>query len=232
MCTNYLPVPRQAIIEVMGWPEPTFDYPSETYVTYPAPIRILGRDTGQAEFREARFGLVPFWSKDTKIARYTYNARSETVAEKPSYRTPWKQRRYALVPMLGFFEPDYATGKAIRWRIERQDGRPFTVAAIWDAWRDPDREEALLHSFSLLTINADGHPVMGRFHAPDDEKRSLVIVPEADHEAWLHATPAEAATLIQPMPAKEFKAEPAPWPARKNGGNLNPNASFPMTDPG
>jgi putative SOS response-associated peptidase YedK len=111
MCTNYLPVPKGAILESLDWPEPTFDYPSETYATYAAPIRILAPDTGQEEFREACFGLVPFWSKDTKIARHTYNARSETVAEKPSYRTAWKQRRYALVPMLGFFEPDYGPAR-------------------------------------------------------------------------------------------------------------------------
>jgi putative SOS response-associated peptidase YedK len=136
------------------------------------------------------------------------------VAEKPSYRTPWKQRRYALVPMLGFFEPDYETGQAIRWKIERRDGQPFTVAAIWETWRAPEGE-TLLHSFSMLTLNADDHPVMGRFHAPGDEKRSLVIVPEADREAWLQATPREAAAFIQPMPAEEFISAPAPRPARK-----------------
>jgi putative SOS response-associated peptidase YedK len=214
MCTNYLPVPRSAFVEALSWPEPTFDYPSETWVTYAAPIRILAPDTGQEEFREARFGLIPFWSQDTKIGRHTYNARSETVAEKPSYRTSWKQRRYALVPMLGFFEPDYETGKALRWKIERRDGQPFTVAAIWDTWRAFEGDP-LLHSFSMLTLNADGHPVMGRFHAPGDEKRSLVIVPEADREAWLHATSREAAALIRPMPAEEFTSAPAPRPARQ-----------------
>lgn len=215
MCTNYVPSPKRTLRERLQWPEPTFDYPAETYVSYKAPIRIIAPDTGEAEFREAQFGLVPFWSKDTKIARHTYNARSETVAEKPSYRTPWKQRRYALVPMLGFFEPDYETGKAIRWKIERQDGEPFTVAAIWDWWRSSTDENTLLHSFSMLTLNADGHPVMGRFHAPGDEKRSLAIIPAEHRDDWLHATPREAAALIQAMPPDEFTAAPAPRPTRK-----------------
>lgn len=157
--------------------------------------------------REARFSLAPYWSKDTKIARHTYNARYETAADKPSYRSPWRYRRYALVPMLGFFEPDYETGKAIRWKIGCRDGQPFTVAAIWDAWRNPVGG-GILHSFSLLTLNADGHPVMGRFHWPDDEKRSLAIISEDRREDWLHATPTEAFSLIRPMPPEEFTATP------------------------
>jgi putative SOS response-associated peptidase YedK len=216
MCTNFLPAPKPSLIKYLGWPEPGFDYPSETYIAYKTPICILSPDTGQEELREAQFGLVPYWSKDTKIARHTYNARSETVAEKPSYRAPWKHRRYALIPMLGFFEPDYETGKAVRWKIGRKDGLPFTVAAIWDVWRNPDAGGSPLRSFSLLTLNADGHPVMGRFHAPGDEKRSLVIIPEGHREAWLHASPTEAFSLIRPMPAEEFTSAPAPRPARQS----------------
>ncbi|WP_082054334.1 SOS response-associated peptidase [Methyloterricola oryzae] len=218
MCTNFIPASRPDFRSALNLPEPTFDYPRETYVSYRAPIVIVAPDTEAMELREAQFGLVPFWSKDTKISRHTYNARSETVAVKPSYRDPWKKRRYALVPMQGFFEPDYATGKAIRWRIERQDQGVFTVAAIWDYWRTPDGVG--LTSFSMLTINADGHPVMGRFHAPGDEKRSLVIVPQALRTEWLHATPQEAGELLLPLPADEFTARPDPRPAsasRKRG---------------
>ena len=156
------------------------------------------------------FGLVPFWSKDDKASRKTYNARSETVASKPSYREPWKKRRYALVPMVRFYEPDCETGKPLRWKIERRDERAFTVAAIWEYWKQPTGEG--LHSFSMLTINADGHPVMGRFHRPDDEKRSLVIVPSDRREAWLQATPEEAKGFLVPMPPEEFTSAPAPKP--------------------
>jgi len=220
MCTNFLPASKASIRTALDWPEPAFNYFGEAYVTHKAPIRILAPDTGEPEFREAQFGLVPFWSKDAKIARHTYSARSETVAEKPSYRTAWKQRRYALVPMLGFFEPDYETGKAIRWKIERRDGEPFTVAAIWDCWRSPTEGDTLLHSFSMLILNADGHPVMGRFHSPGDEKRSLAVIPEARRDAWLRATPQEAAMFIRAMPSEEFTAAPAPRPARKGSVSL------------
>ena len=212
MCTNFIPTPRERFQAGLGWLEPTFEYPQETWPGYSAPIRVLAPDTKEPEFRTAQFGLIPFWSRDTKIARHTMNARSETAAEKPSFRDPWKKRRYALVPMLGFFEPDYETGKPIRWRIERQDQQPFTVAAIWDYWRTADGTG--ITSFSLLTINSDGHPVMGRFHAPGDEKRSLVIIPSEDREGWLHATPSNARDYLKLMPASEFTAGPDPRPPK------------------
>lgn len=212
MCSNFIPAPRAIFTTALHWPEPPFEYPQESYVSYRAPIRLIAPDSGSAELREALFGLVPFWSKDTKIARHTYNARTETVASKPSYRDPWKKRRFALVPMAGFYEPDYATGKPIRWRIMRQDQQPFTVAAIWDYWRGPDGTG--LTSFSMLTINADGHPVMGRFHAPGDEKRSLVIVAPEDREGWLNATAQKAEDYLKAMPAAEFTAKPDPRPTK------------------
>jgi len=212
MCTNFVPAPRALFTSALDWPEPTFDYPQESYVGYRAPICIIAPDSGTAELRTAAFGLIPFWAKDSKFGRHTYNARSETVASKPSYRDAWKKRRYALVPMAGFFEPDYETGKPIRWRIERQDQDIFTVAAIWDYWRSSDGTG--LNSFSLLTINADGHPVMGRFHAPGDEKRSLVVIPPEHREEWLNATAKETGDFLTPMPAAEFTARPDPRPTK------------------
>ena len=192
----------------LKWPIPTFQYGIENYPGYLAPIQLIALESGEAELREALFGLVPFWSKDDKASRHTYNARSESIGSKPSYREPWKKRRYALVPMAAFYEPDYETGKAVRWKIERHDKRAFTAAAIWDYWRKPTGEG--LHSFSMLTINADNHPVMGRFHKPGDEKRSLVIVPPERRDEWLHATAEHANRILLPLPAEEFSSCPAP----------------------
>lgn len=210
MCTNYAPPERGQFITDLSWQEPTFEYRAEAYPSYLAPMRILAHDTGEPELREAKFGLVPFWSKEAKLKYSTVNARAETIARLSSYREPWKKRRYALVPMAGFYEPDYETGRPIRWRIERADKQAFTVAAIWDYWKNPEGEG--FHSFSLLTINADGHPVMGRFHAKEDEKRSLVIVPAERRDDWLHATLENAASFLMEMPVEEFTAAPAPKP--------------------
>lgn len=181
-----------------------------------API-IVGEGAGSTDgWLPAMFGLVPPWAKDTKLSRHTYNARTETVAGKPSYRSAWKRAQFALVPMASFYEPSYASGRAVRWKIQRQDLAAFTVAALWEVCQ-PSSDNALaapLYSFSLLTINADGHPVMGAFHRPADEKRSLVIVPPQHRNSWLSATCAQARDLMQAMPDSEFASLPDALPAR------------------
>ncbi|NDH42263.1 MAG: SOS response-associated peptidase, partial [Betaproteobacteria bacterium] len=70
------------------------------------------------------FGLIPHWAKDTKIARQTYNARTETVAFKPSFRDAWKKAQHCIIPADAIYEPDWRSGKAIATRISRQDGEP------------------------------------------------------------------------------------------------------------
>lgn len=212
MCANYRPSTRDAIAADLGLPAPAFDYPVEAFPGSMAPLQVQGADADEAQWRQALFGLVPFWAKDTKIARQTYNARSETVAEKPSYRTPWRQRQFALVPMACFYEPCYESGKAVRWAIRRDDGASFTVAAIWDQWRDASG--ARVFSFSMLTVNADAHPLMKRFHKPGDEKRSLVIVDAAQRSDWLRADEATARELLREALPLAFGAESAPLTRR------------------
>jgi putative SOS response-associated peptidase YedK len=123
--------------------------------------------------------LIPSWAKDAKISRHTYNARSETVAEKPSYRTAWRKRQFCLVLADNFYEPNYGTGKAVRWGIQTEDSNPFGIAGLWDKWTEPATGEVVV-SFSMLTVNADAHPVMCQFHKTGDEKRTPVIIQPED----------------------------------------------------
>ena len=183
------------------------DYPTEAFPAYPAPI-LVRSDANGLDARLATFGLIPVWSKDRTFARRTYNARTETVAEKPSYRGAWKARRFCLVPMVRFYEPCWETGKAVKWSIHRKDHEPFAVAGIWENWTDRETGE-IVTSFSMLTINGDGHPAMGRFHRPGDERRSLVVVKPANWMEWLSATTEQARELLLPMDAAEFSARPA-----------------------
>lgn len=201
---NFTPANPTALQRMTG-SAPEQQYPPEAFPGYIAPI--IRSNSGALRVNMAAFGLIPSWSKDRTIGRRTYNARSETVAEKPSYRTAWRQRQFCLVPMTQFFEPCWETGNAVRWSIHRQDNEPFTVAAIWDSWTDRTTGE-IVESFSMLTINADGHPVMGRFHRPSDERRSLVVVPPNAWYNWLGATTETARDLLTEMPTAEFSAEP------------------------
>lgn len=155
------------------------------------------------------FGLVPHWAMDTKIARQTYNARTETVATKPSFRDAWKKAQHCIIPAEAIYEPDWRSGKAIPTRISRADGEPMGIAGLWSWWKSPKGE--VLHSFTMLTINADQHPLMNQFHKPNDEKRMVVILPEHRYDDWLHADAQHSAEFLSLYSADALNAEvPSP----------------------
>ena len=159
-------------------------------------------------FREllfGSFGLIPHWSKDATIARRTYNARSETVHEKPSYRDSWKLARHCIIPAEAIFEPDWRTGKAVATRITRADGKPMGIAGLWSAWKAPTGD--MIHSYTMLTINADDHSFMRQYHKPEDEKRMVVILNETDYDAWLQAPATDSRGFLRQFPADNLVAE-------------------------
>lgn len=151
------------------------------------------------------FGLIPHWSKDAKIARRTYNARSETVADKPSFRDAWRRGQRCVVPAEAIYEPDWRSGQAVATRIARADGEPLGLAGLWAKWRSPEGE--IVRSYTLLTLNADRHAFMRQFHRPTDEKRMVAILPEDRYDAWLAADAHEAAGFLLPYPAEALWAD-------------------------
>jgi len=184
------------------------DWREEIYPAYHAPFIWL--DGNQPRCELAQFGLVPAWAADRpKFGLRTYNARTETVAEKPSYRNAWKKRHYGLTIMQSFYEPNYANGKPIRWRIKRADAAPIAVASIWERFIDRSSGE-IIFSFSMLTVAAAGHPVMQQFHGPEDEKRSIVVLQDADYCPWLRANQEQAGSLLKLSQANFLECEPAP----------------------
>lgn len=222
MCSNYEPSEEEqlaAFLEDIGQSPQgqLFDpYPRESWPGYMAPF--IRQDPESVEHRPQAclgvYGLVPHWSKDLTISRHTYNARSETVAEKPSFRDAWKRGRRCIIPAKSIYEPSYEQpGSPVRWRIKRTDGRQLGIAGLWGGWKAPDGKELL--SFTMLTVNADGHPVMQRFHAPNDEKRMVVILEEADYGRWLDCPLDRMADFLTRYPAELLTTEAAPLPPRK-----------------
>ena len=211
MCSNFQPIKREHGI----WVKKQFDcelpsqpWREQAYPTYPAPFIYL--DNGKPKCELAQFGLVPHWATDKKkFGIKTYNARSETVHEKPSYRSAWKERRFGLVLMESFYEPNWETGKAVRWAIKRVDGEPCAAASIWERIVDKETGEVIM-SFSMLTINATGHEVMKHFHKSEDEKRSIVVLRESKYSQWLHANHDEARSLLNLAEAGFLESEAAP----------------------
>jgi putative SOS response-associated peptidase YedK len=227
VCTNYAPPTRlttaAARLGVAHWP--VQEWSAEVFPGYEAPIVVRGQADGAAQCLIARFGLVPSWCKTaqqaTELSRGTYNARSETAPSKPSFRAAWRERRWALVPMQHFFEPCWETGRAVRWQISRSDGEPFAVAGLWEHWSDPQSTQQM-DSFTLLTVNADAHALMGRMHRPGDEKRMPLIVPPTQYVQWLNSDPQEALAFMQRTDEVDLTGQAAP----RTPAVQNPNLSL------
>lgn len=202
MCANYRPI-HKSRTHLLDLFEPTFDYKMDIYPEDLGPILISPEQ--KIEWRAARFGLVPFWAKDLNAVQSTYNARVETVADKKSFKHAWNKNQFALVPVEVIFEPKYIDGHAQWYGIYRQDKKPFTVAAIYE-YASVAGQEIL--SMSMLTINADTHPLMNQFHSPEHEKRSVVIISEGHRLDWLNADHTHATELILEFSPDEFTAAP------------------------
>ncbi len=140
----------------------------------------------------------------------TNNARAETVATRPTYRAAWAAPRRCLIPASWYQEPNWETGKNIWWRLTRADGDPWAIAGLWNEWTDPTTGE-VIPSFTMITVNCDGHPLLGRLHRPDpklpddaQDKRSLVPLERGQWEEWLHGDETQARALLVPPPAERF----------------------------
>jgi len=150
------------------------------------------------------FGLVPHWSVDTSITKSTYNARSETAATKPSFRDAWRKAQHCIIPADAFFEPDWRSGRAVPTCIRRTDGAPMGIAGLWSRWTSPKGD--VVHSYTMLTINADDHALLRLMHKPTDEKRMVVILPDAAYGDWLTANAEHSHAYLRPYPADALVA--------------------------
>lgn len=140
-----------------------------------APIVRLGAD----ETREcvlARWGLVPGWAPDLKFGTRCINARAETVAKLPAFRSAYRRRR-CLVPVNAFFEWSGEKGHRLKWRIALRDEPLFALAGLWEWWQDRDSGEGVT-SYTIITCAAND--AIAPLH-----DRMPVILREADYAAWL-----------------------------------------------
>lgn len=211
MCVNYKPPLKNAVAALTGADiSYTPDWSEEVWQDYAAPVVRAGQK-GEPELIVGTYGMVPKRKMQDGLRLTTMNARAETVGEKRSYSKQWRDMQTCLLPMEWFYEPNWESGSAERWAIGMADDEPFCVAGLWKAW--PEEQGSFSFSFTQLTINADEHPLMQRFHKPGDEKRSLVIVPQSEYEAWLNIKDPEMARLMLSLyPTELMKTWPAPRP--------------------
>ena len=214
MCSNYRPVTRlDRLLTFFGVERPRDEAPQDVFPLGLAPfIRLRRKALGAAPDRvveDGIFGLLPAFASEVAYGRKTYNARSETVASLPSFREAWRAGQRCIVPAECFFEPCWETGRAVRWRIAQAGDVPMGIAGLFASWRHPDGRE--MATFAMLTVNADGHPLMQRFHRPGEEKRMVVILAREDYAAWLACPVAEAPRFLRRWEGPlEATAEPLP----------------------
>ncbi len=139
-----------------------------------------------------RWGLIPSWAKEAKIGARTINARSETVADKPMFRSSFAQRR-CLIPIDGFYEwQRMAKGKLPHY-IYAVDGMPLPVAGIWSSWHDPETEEQLL---TCTILTGQPNPLLEKIH-----DRMPVILPPDRWDTWLDPSITDVSLLRELMSA-------------------------------
>lgn len=141
-----------------------------------------------------RWGLVPSWAKDPKIGYRTINARADTVATKPAFRSAFRRRR-CLIPADGFYEWQKLDAKHKQpYLISRRDERPFAFAGLYEHWSAPDG--AALDTCTIITTDANAP--LSVLH-----DRMPVILDEAAYDVWLDPSRqdlAELEALLRPAP--------------------------------
>lgn len=158
---------------------------------------------GTSEIRLMTWGLIPSWADDPKIGSRMINARSETLAEKPSFRTPYRKRR-CLVLADGFYEWKVVPGQKSKqpFHARLKSRAPFAMAGLWETWRPPEGEP--LRSCTILTTSPNA--LMAEVH-----DRMPVILPPAAIPRWIdpaERSPQELADLLVPFDAGLMEAVP------------------------
>jgi putative SOS response-associated peptidase YedK len=235
MCANYIPVTRlDRLLAYFGVTHTREQPEHEVFPGGLAPfirLALRGGSEGnpgelQPVVNEGIFRFIPDFVAKVDWARKTYNARSETVDIKATYRDAWAAGQRCIIPGECIYEPNHESGSPVRWRISLATGAPMGIAGIYRT--HINAEGQVVFSMSMLTVNADDHPFMKRFHAPGHEKRMVVILDPRDFEGWLKCPVGEArATYCKPGPHL-LDGVPAPLPPRPKGvGVPRPRAALP-----
>lgn len=223
MCNRYTP-PAMAEMErewAIGSRNPVRWWDAELFPRRQGPfIRRAKDDAGYSrELVVGQWGLIPWFAKEAQYKFPLNNARSEELAAKASFKHPWAHGQRCIIPAADFEEPYWGPyespfKKCEWWRFRRADGRPWGLAGLWSTWTDKSTGE-VHESYTMLTINADAHPLMNRMHKPDtklaadqQDKRSVIPIEPEDYDQWLAGTQAEAQALLRLAPVVLFDAGP------------------------
>jgi putative SOS response-associated peptidase YedK len=166
------------------------------------PVAVIP-NTGENTLVMYKWGLIPSWAKDPSVGDRMINARAETLAEKPSFRTAYRRRR-CLILSDGFYEwkqnPDLKTKQPMYIRLK--DNQPFAYAGLWELWKSADGTE--IRSCTIITTQPNA--LVQSIH-----NRMPVILPEEAYSEWLapeDRQPSQLNDLLIPYSASEMVAYP------------------------
>lgn len=153
---------------------PDFDFEPRYNIAPSQRVPIISSDAPR-ELKLYRWGLIPSWARDPKIGYKMINARGETIAEKPSFRSAFKKRR-CLIPATGFYEwQKTSTGKQ-PMHIHLKSGKVMTFAGLWESWKDAEEKE--IRTFTIVTTTPN------TLMAPIHDRMPVIISPELRAD-WL-----------------------------------------------
>lgn len=180
------------------------EFPSdlaERYNVSPTQAVPVVRDAVTRNVEALHWGLIPSWAKDETIASRLINARSETLAEKPSFRSAYARRR-CLILADGFYEWQSTGPKSPKqpYYFQLKDGRPFMFAGLWESWRTPDGSDKL--TCTIITTSAND--LIRPFH----ERMPVILTGERIWQ-WLAPAPiADVAHLLAPYNSQAMTTRP------------------------
>lgn len=178
------------------------------------PVYAIAEHEGVRLLGTFRWGLLPFWAKDRKMAARNINARAETVAEKPSFRESFAKRR-CIIPADGFYEWQPRPKGKLPHYIHRSDDEPLALAGLWASWRDPESGERI-RTCTIITSAADDL-------VADVHDRMPVALPPEAWADWLDSGERDVSdlrTLLTGHPAVALAMHPVSTLVNKVQNNV------------
>ncbi|MCX7919557.1 MAG: SOS response-associated peptidase [bacterium] len=168
-----------------------------------------------------KWGLIPFWAKDPAIGYQMINARAETIAEKPSFKSALQSKR-CLVPASGFYEWKEINGQKMPYLIKLKEVSLFSFAGLYDIWLDESKQE--IKTFTIITTAANAF--IASIH-----NRMPVILRPSDEEVWIdvaHKDTSRLLSLLKPYPDEAMEMYPVST-AVNNPKNDSPELIQPIS---
>ncbi|MDQ3864253.1 MAG: SOS response-associated peptidase [Actinomycetota bacterium] len=201
MCGRYtLSTPAGRLAEEFRVDEGAVEIPPSYNIAPTQEVAAVLAEGDRRRLEMLRWGLVPSWADDPEIGARMINARSETAAEKPSFRSAFRNRR-CLIAADGFYEWKRENGGKQPYYFRMQDGRPFAFAGLWESWDKGG--DGPLRTCAILTTRANS--VLDGIH-----DRMPVILPPDSYDAWLDpdADKEELTELMMPYLGDDLETYP------------------------